>query len=211
MSHARIRAASVVAAIGVLGGLAACSVPQPHSADLPTPTPAATRLGSVTDDLWQMVRSRFPDAQRPAVQLIRFASPAEMPSLQVDCLHEEGFPDVTLTPDAGVVVKGIPAEQQEALAIAQYSCGVKYQIEPEYTDALTAVELSTLYDYYKDSLIPCLTSQGFSVVDVPSKSTFIDNYASTGWTPYVSVASASQQNWYDLNEACPQWPAGFWG
>lgn len=202
---------SLLTITGVALALAACSVgAEPSPTPSATPTSAATPTDP-TEELWGQVTARFPDASRPDAALVRFVSVTEMPQVQADCMHEQGFPDVRTTPDGGVTIANVPEGQQEALAVARYVCGVQYQVDPKYTDPFTTDEVNQLYDYFTTKLAPCLEAEGYAVPDIPSRGTFLDSYASTGWNPYVSVETPSQDEWYRINLACPPWPEGFWG
>jgi hypothetical protein len=165
----------------------------------------------VADERWAAVIAQFPAAQRPAVSFVRYVTPAEAPSVFVDCMNGLGFPDVTLLPDGGVNSGNIPDEQREASAIARFGCDTQYPVDPIYEAALTDQQLGLVHDYFVESLIPCLTAEGYSVGDVPGKETFVATYLQTGWSPYASVPQLSGNEWYTLNEICPQWPDGLWG
>lgn len=194
------------------GSLSACSeVPVLAT---PTPPSSATDVDTSdhTDALWQMVTAMFPNAERPDVEVVRYVTAAEMPQAQADCMHEAGYPGVTVTPDGGVTLGGgVPAEQWEAMHIAMYTCNVLYQLDPKFTAPLTDQRLGEAHDYFTAELIPCLEAEGYEVTNVPSRTTFIETYEKTAWSPYAAVTPGSQDEWYRINEVCPQWPDGFWG
>jgi hypothetical protein len=135
-----------------------------------------------------------------------------MAEVQAECLREEGFPDVTVTPDGALSITGIPPEQEEALAVVRYVCEIRYRIDEEYTGALEKEELIELYEYYTQDLVPCLQANSYTAPDAPSVTTFVETYGSpTTWSPYSAVQVSSNEAWYEINETCPQWPNGFWG
>lgn len=196
----------------VLTFITACSEPTPaNTSTEPISSPSAAPF-SYEDDAWQRVSIRFPSAVRPEVDLLRFVTPGEMAEVQAQCLRGEGFPDVAVTPDGALSISGIPAEQEEALAVTRYVCEIRYQMEQDYTGALEMEELTELYTYYTQELVPCLQEKGYTPDDAPSVTTFADTYGSPStWSPYSSVQVSSNEAWYEINEACPQWPRGFWG
>lgn len=203
---------AIVAGLGL--ALTACSSNSPASTPSPAPTSSETAAGVADplDDLWNFyVASQFPDAKRPNVNLVRYVAPNELSGVKADCLHEGGYPDASVTADGGLSYGVVPEGQEEALAIALYVCSVQFQSDPKFSGPLSAEQLDTLYDYYTGELAQCIEAQGFTVADAPSRATFIDSYQSTGWSPYQSLTQISQQQWDDLNEACPQWPSGFYG
>lgn len=188
--------------------LTACQVSPEPTPTTAVPSPSASPQ-SVEDELWSGVVALYPAAVRPDVHFIRFVPVNEMASTQVDCLHDEGFLDVVLTPDNGVRIDEIPSGQEEAYYVAAYSCNVRYQVDTK-ANAFTDQRIRALYAYYRDFLVPCLSAQGYDVPDIPSETTFVDGYMTTGWTPYSVVQPATQDAWYDINDECPQWPDGFW-
>lgn len=200
---------SLLVAVALLTG---CSSANPQAVEGSGPEPTASSASdarSVADSLWRSLAARYPGAERPSVDLVRYVTPREWATAQSDCLHEAGFPDVSVMDDGGLQVLGVPDSQKEALAVAQYVCGVKYAIDPQYTDPFTEDELNSIYVYYVDFLVPCLTGQGYSVADVPSRGSFVDSRGR--WSPYESVEPGTQESWVALNKTCPQWPDGLFG
>lgn len=217
MMRRRWKVVVVVASVLSIG---ACSPGDRESAPNTAPSPDAVNpaIGSTTDaqeldTLWEMyVERQFPDEPRPDVPLIRYATPRELAALKVECLNAAGFPDVVLTDDDAVSYGAVPPEQELAFGLANYTCAAQYLVDPIYRAPLSAEQLGTLYDYYQSGLIPCLAERGYPVEDVPSKETFVANYAAEGWNPYTQVAPLiPPTDWAAMNDACPQWPSGFYG
>jgi hypothetical protein len=218
-----IRVARALLLATLVAALGSACVSQPSSPDSTTPTAtptptSSTTVGPTTDEeeldaLWTMyVERQFPDETRPDVQLIRYTSPRELAALKVECLNSAGFPDVTLTPDNAIAYGPVPPEQELAFGLASYTCAAQYLVDPIYRVPLSAEQLGELYDYYLSGLIPCLADRGYPTTDVPSKGTFVANYASEGWNPYQQSAPLmAQDEWTRVNQECPQWPSGFYG
>ena len=57
--------------------------------------------------------------------------------------------------------------------LALYTCVAQYPIEPLFTstDEL-AVWIGALYEFYRDTAIPCLEAQGIAAPTLPSETTF---------------------------------------
>lgn len=167
---------------------------------------------SDADDLWGMVAGQYPDLVRPDAALIRYVQPDEAPGVIADCLRDQGFTDVTVLPDGGVLTDYGSEAQAEAYALANFICRVSYQVDPRFTAPLTQQEVRDLYVYYSEQLGPCLTAEGFDVEEAPSEATFIEEYETGSyWQPYEHVADAVGSNgeWYAISEQCPQTQPGF--
>jgi hypothetical protein len=179
-----------------------------------TPSPAHTPLSEQQqrDKLWHELTREYPEAKQPEVEFVRHLQQDEWATVQSGCMAEQGFPDVKPTPDGGLSFGDVPDSQGEAFWTSRYICFLKFPLDPKYSGPLTEDRLKVLYDYYVSSLIPCLEAEGYAISDPPSKSVFIDQYQEASWSPYLDAMNpSSQQEWYRINAACPQWPVDFYG
>lgn len=66
-----------------------------------------------------------------------------------------------------------------------------------------------IYDYYIDSLVPCLRRRGIEIPDPPEWETFLALYGTRhDWTPYQFVPPPdSADQWQAVTEDCPRRPA----
>jgi hypothetical protein len=209
------RALALIATVlGVSIAIAGCTA-APTQGGAPTSPPAAqspagdpATAPSLQEQLeyqWSKVVARFPEAVRPDVQLVRYIDQNEWASIQAECMNAEGFPDVFATRDGGLSSGEIPSGQEEAYQVAEYVCFAKYPLDPKYLTPWTDERLGRVYDYYANELIPCLEKEGYDPPEPPSRVTFIDGY--DGWSPYLGVVDFTQDEWFRINELCPQWPA----
>jgi len=201
------------AAVLALGGCAAPTEPVSGMPPLPdlTPGEADQLIAEGLDQQWASVVSRWPDAQRPEVEVVRLISLAEWGETQAACLQGLGF-EVTTTGDGGINFN-VPEAQQAPLALAQYECAAKYPVDPRYTTPLTRDEIAFLYRYQTGELTECLEAAGYSVPSPPSESKFISDYLGDGpdWSPYADVVPNSDAAWQEISTTCPQVPHGFRG
>ena len=79
-------------------------------------------------------------------------------------------------------------------------------MDPNYARPLNDEQVGYLYYYYTTELTPCLTDEGFDVSDPPSETTFVDQYSQAPWSPYDDVTTSSEDEWFALQEKCPQMP-----
>jgi hypothetical protein len=174
------------------------------------PFDADAAVQAQLDGQWEMVLATSPDAVRPTIEMIRYVSGHEWAGVMEGCMHDLGWPDTKATPDGGLDSGRIENSQVGARDLAMYTCSAKYPIDPKYSIPLTNDELSELYDYLANELQPCLEEEGYEVPDAPSRETFIESYTETGgWNLYENVFGGGQDEWYAINEKCPQVPDGF--
>lgn len=183
-------------------------------APVPGLEPTASYLAQM-DNLWKtMVASTYPDAARPQTRIVRYIAPDEWGPAMADCLTELGFP-TELLPDGGVRSDEVAPEQREALQVASFTCAATYPVEEIYRTPLNEGQLNRLYDYLVGELTACLQARGFDVdaTSAPTRQTFVESYGQpdspASWSPYSAVEAAdpSEQEWYDIQKACPQSPA----
>lgn len=209
------------AALVLLTALAACSsevqvAQQGPSAEQPSPTtsPETDTSGILdVDALWETFALRHPSAERPEARFIRYVDEQEIPQAMADCLIAAGWTDVTVRADGGVAAGPSDPAQQQAFDLSMFVCMVQYPLDPKYTVVLSSDRLELLYDYYVGSLSSCLGAEGYSVDGAPSKTLFVETFYNVGWTPYADINenfAGTEEAWAALNEACPQWPPGFY-
>ena len=163
------------------------------------------------DSMWS--NSTIPD-QRPADIAVTFVKQGEWgPAVQA-CMEESGY--------AGYVGQGDSLswsgpEISEAEELTRLVCMSTYQSDPQI---LSAAQLGYLYDFYRDSTVPCLELAGVEVVDAPSRAEFIESGG--GWFPAMfaqgdglSYYGIDKSPWYrsapdkDLSKRCVKWPPGW--
>lgn len=142
------------------------------------------------------------------VEIIRYIHPDEFPVVVGACIQEAGWP-VEITPDGGISFLPVPEDQEQAKQAAVNVCRSRYPIEPKYLEPLDTQQLELLYDWYLAESIPCLEHQGYSGFDPPPLDVFLESDDADRWFPYSVVlagASLPMDDWYRLNEECPQGP-----
>jgi hypothetical protein len=104
--------------------LAGCTA-SPHS-DTKFDDP---RVIAAQDSAWSVFSFSYPGVDRPEVKVekLMWGSDEQTPQL-VECLHDSGYADATLT-DGGT---GISFEGGEDEALAFYVCRARFPLDPEY-------------------------------------------------------------------------------
>jgi hypothetical protein len=141
---------------------------------------------------------------------IRTITPDEWGYVIGQCLIERGL-DVNIMGADHLNYQNIPASQQEALSEALAECRALYPMDDKYTGGLNEEELTRLYTYYVEILVPCLQDEGYSGFNSPSLITYLETYGTEGgWHPYTDIIDIVDQRspgaFASLNWVCPQSP-----
>lgn len=145
------------------------------------------------------------------IEPIRTVRPDEVGPLRGACLQHRGI-DVTIGADgSSLYFQGIPQEQQDRLQEEQAICIALYPLDDTYGGPLDDEELGRLYDYYVESLVPCLEAEGYSGFDAPSRDTYIESYGTeSDWIAYTDILylvdAMTVAERVGLFETCPQAP-----
>lgn len=140
----------------------------------------------------------------PDVTVIRTVSPEEFDDLLQSCMASAGFPR---RPDYSYSSDG----QDEAFAIAWYTCHAQYPIDDLYTQPLTDAQMRFWYAYLIEDVVPCYRENGWQVDDasIPSEGLFIATFGTMDtWAPYLSDPTGLAPDEIERiqTDACPLWP-----
>lgn len=145
----------------------------------------------------------------PQVDRIRFIKEEETAKVRSDCLTNAGFP-TTVNSDGSWTTNN-SSDQEEAFALANYTCEIQYPKELRYAQALTRKQFRSIFAYYRDSLVPCLKDRGYEIASQPSEETFVEAAVSgsEAWSPYDSVDTSSSDSVEidSLTKDCPPMPS----
>lgn len=133
------------------------------------------------------------------VVLVRMVPASEWQQVQADCMREAGFPMET----------SVPAEQVQAMNLARYICNAQYPVNPDQNlSAVTDEQKETVYDYLAGTLVTCLAGEGYSVSDIPSEQSFIEEWDRSGpWNPYDHISPQPyREEFQELDQKCPMNP-----
>ena len=206
---------SLAAAVLILGASLLVGCAGGAAAAPPAPTvDAATEkrmIDEAANQAWGEVQRMFPDAERPQVEQVRVVTAADSAKVVAQCIQELGYP-ATAREDGGISFGATPEAQAEQQNIAVYTCRVKYPTDPAFTLPPTDDEIAYLYDYYANTLVPCLAERGYDI-EMPSKGAFVDSTNVNGipWSPYQDLASVGGGELDALLLECKQTPHGFRG
>ncbi len=202
-------------AVLIAGGallLAGCAVAPAPLPPQPTDGDWAALTQQRLDYLWQ--QTGIEDARRPAVHANPAAHPWEATIAFTECMRDRGLPGyavldgaVTTTPFSAA----LPAEER----LAWYTCYAENPRTSEIEALRSRAQFDYLYDYYRDSLVPCLERFGARLAEVPTRDQFslelpvgsVFFMIPAQWSPYDEVAEWAAGH-PELARACPALPRG---
>jgi len=107
-------------------------------------------------------------------------------------------------------IEAIAASDPEQALLVEYTCRAKFQLSAGSLALLNTAQLNYLYDYYQDTLIPCLGVRGITLERVPTRNEVVDvaRFGSYPWHPFdqlfdYGLGMAAPD---DLVADCPPYP-----
>lgn len=137
----------------------------------------------------------------PKVALIRWTTIDDADATMATCYTDGGFPAHPV-PDGGIEFSGdgVPAAQESAFNLVDYTCSAQYSLDPKYRQDWTKDQIGLVYDYWSQFFVPCLTARGRNLSTPPTRDTFIANFPSA-WNPVIEGQLTTE-----LAAACPPRP-----
>jgi hypothetical protein len=90
-----------------------------------------------------------------------------------------------------------------------FACLVAELPHPSTTNFFSRAQLDYIYDYFQDSLVPCLLQYGLDVGYAPSREEFTREPGWLSWDPYSELgAEVPPSRAAELRWRCPPMPAG---
>lgn len=187
------RALAVIAATLALAGCTAAPVAEP--------------LSGLSDDEELLYAQSFalewagievPNA--PEVDVVAYVPPAGWGTVVAGCMNAEGYLDYSAT-TYGMTY---PSRESDAESLALYTCIGRYPVRGDFSSYANEQQLEYLYDYFRDSLIPCLAGEGYLVPGTaPTRETFTEFTVLPRWNPYNALTERPPT---EVRERCPASP-----
>jgi len=139
-----------------------------------------------------------PDA--PAVEVVAYIPSAGWGTAVSGCMNAAGYADYSAT-RTGMTY---PSREDDAETLALYTCIARYPVQSDFSAYANKAQLEFLYDYFRDSLIPCLAAEGYIVPGTaPSREQFSEFTVQPRWNPYNALPSTPPAA---VRERCPASP-----
>jgi hypothetical protein len=204
-----------VAALGMATALLLVGCSTPSTWPTTVTLADSTALSAAEDDaVWALVGGTGP---RPFVEAAAPREPFDAMAAFGRCMNAAGYSN-----DYVVTDNGMTLNEPNSVATAQegvdwYRC---FAANPQdhRTEFLGSIaRRAYLYDYFQNSLVPCLALAGYPVPDAPTREAYLSGevgasaipYLSYPWNPYDAVVNTillSETN--RIKKECPEYPPG---
>ena len=138
----------------------------------------------------------------PTVDVVAYLPSAGWGTAVAGCMNAAGYGDYASTA-AGM---SFPPRDgtDEAENRALYTCIGEYPVQADFSAYANRAQLEFLYDYFQDSLVPCIEANGYLVPDTaPSREQFLEFTITPRWHPYKAMEARPPAL---LMERCPASP-----
>ena len=129
----------------------------------------ALRDAALARHVESMREQGFTGPQPADVEFVRYISPDEWRRIRAQCFRDRVF-DADETFYGGISFDRVPGDlpgRERRIQEAEYRCLVMYPVHPRYRQPLSPAQIRVIYDYYIDSLVPCLRRRGLEIPDPP--------------------------------------------
>jgi len=187
----------------VLAGCSSAVPPQGNGYDY------AVIVHQRLDAVW--AQTGLPDSARPALEPGPTTSQFVAASSFAACMAERGWPDYSSS-EIGYSYQDISLVDSDPERLDWYECFAAYPVDSRYT-LRSVEEFDFLYDYYQDTLIPCLAEYGQPISAAPSRIEFRTSWKQWSdplfpflWNPYYELRQHGAVDTRQLESLCPAQP-----
>lgn len=134
----------------------------------------------------------------------------ERPDVEIEYVGVEEWSEALATcSDVRDSAEEAGATPQVAIT-GEYRCRMRYQLRAGDLGLLNEAQLEYLYDYYQDTLVPCLRVHGVEVREVLTRSQAVDigRFGAYPWNPYGDMSRFTRDDPGDRTiwSECPAFP-----
>lgn len=127
------------------------------------------------------------------------------------CMATAGYENFEAVGGTLQIGKSDPRSEQVSESIDFFECRAAFQRDVELPSVMTTEQRYFLYDYYRETLVPCLELAGVEVEAAPTRDQFAQNTDGVAWNPYYvmdAVSFGSRAIDPALLRQCPSFPKG---
>jgi len=184
-----MRCFTVAAGAGVLVILTGC-----------VPTTSAPPVGDRSGELAhirevqldaQWSNLGFAEADRPPDTGFEVVAIEDWARRVAGCMTAAGYENFRAVGGTLQIGKSDPVSEPRAEAIDFFECRAAFQRDLGMDASLTVAQRDYLYDYYQETLVPCLELAGVRIDNAPTREQFAATGAGVGWNPYYALDTSS--------------------
>lgn len=182
------------------------------------PTTSAPPGGSAEENLAlvrevqldaQWTNLDLPAEQRPADVGYEVVAIDEWAERVAACMTAKGYRNFEARGGNLQIGKSATFSEEVSEAIDFFECRSAFQRELSIASGINAEQREYLYDYYQESLVPCLELAGVRVESAPTRAAFAATGEGIGWNPYLALDGFSFGEVSvdaETLERCPSFP-----
>ena len=174
-----------------------------------TVAPAAEPLSGLSDreqmlyaQSFALQRSGIEVEGEPVVDVVAYVPSAGWGAAVAGCMNAAGYAEYAASPRG----MSYPAREDDdtAQALALYTCIGQYPVQSDFSSYANKEQLEFLYDYFHNSLVPCLAAAGYIVPGTaPTREQFTAFTVEPRWNPYNALPTQPPSA---VREVCPASP-----
>ena len=188
-----MRAVAVVGAALLLAGCTAAPMEEPL-----TGLTADEEVLYAQSFALQWSGIEVPDA--PEVPVVAYVPSAGWGTVVAGCMNAAGYEQYSATRSG----MSYPSRDSDAETLALYTCIGQYPVQADFSAYANKAQLEYLYDYFRNSLVPCLAARGYIVPGAaPTREEFTEFTVQPRWNPYNALRETPTEA---VRESCPASP-----
>ncbi len=198
----------IVLFVAALATLAGCSVGVPLPPD-PTSRDTDELLTMQLDAVWD--DTGLDDSLRPEIQPERATDSALLGPTFARCMMDRGW-TAYFADETSANWRAMSEARSDEERLDWYACYASLPMS-DVGGLGSVARYDFVYDYYQQTLIPCLEGHGFHVFQAPSRNEFRTRTGIDGmffvpfvWNPYYAVPDFSATGSLRVAEECPPQP-----
>lgn len=133
----------------------------------------------------------FPAADRPADNGFEVVAIEDWARRVAGCMTSAGYENFHAVGGTLQIGKSDPVSEPRAEEIDFFECRSAFQRDLGLEVGLTVEQRDYLYDYYQETLVPCLELAGVRIENAPTREQFAAMGDGMGWNPYYALDTLS--------------------
>ena len=205
--------AASIAVVSLLA-LVGCAGTDPHPVALGTEQQVRLYERANTA-AWGALSAEGAAGESPDLRVVAISDGSRWTGNMSGCLENRGVVSFQVAEDGTVTLSRL--DQDNGFGkLSIFICHAQYPRHQDLSLFLSPSQASVLYDYYVDSLQPCLLTKGHEIATPPTRKHFLEQVSTSArWSPYIAIVArhalsntlSDSSGLAALKTLCPPYPA----